>query len=245
MVHIVWALHHQMISVIKILEFRFLTLGVIFMRKFFLVLVFFIIANPALSQNSSLFIGGWKLNGKDRSITLVNPPFSESKVFFLSCVSLDRRDARFSIRDESRQIIAELIEGGSAIVEGRTIHIRQTAEGEAAFCTWNILEESETFKEEATWVGFPNGRQVLLAAFQENRRFVFTLNKSTGCTDESANLIVDGNVVKDIDNNKLTIFEGVSFIGQGKIISAILNGTCDPNMNLSGTLSIPRIEPKK
>lgn len=169
-------------------------------------------------------------------------PLPEAKTFLLYCGSMVGDGvATYRITVDGKQIIAQMYEGGSVFVEGKHVEILQTSEHAAVNCLWYLVQESPVESISLQWSSYIGNQQALLAAFNQEQDFVIGMNRNShGCTNPSINLIVDGAVVTGRSSTPLTLLEGSSIIGRGKIVAVVADGICSPTNEsaVTGTLKI-------
>lgn len=177
-------------------------------------------------NTGSLFQGGWSTNNSSKVSVISAVP--EKRLFFISNIMFaDQKVLEFDVYADGVKVPVSFFESGSVAVQAGKIEIRQLSEGQNIKGSWKLLQESDVPATQIPWASYPSlNKEVLITNLSTAQNFVFEIGSTTGCSNVSCNVFIDGNVVKEQTGTPAVFVPGSSFIGFGKRVTVKAQGTC-------------------
>lgn len=188
--------------------------------------------------------GFWSTNNTNgyTRITVSNNP--DNKVYQIeSTYNTDTDVLLYNVIVDGVMLPITFHEGTTVVVEGKNIAIRQVAPLKKMIRgTWKVVQQAEIAANIFQWFFVPRiNVDQLIASLKTEQEFLLTITpQSPNCTNTSFMVIIDGQPVKDDNNNVLIFPEGSTISGKGKVISLRATGTCTGNNTINGTLNLKK-----
>jgi hypothetical protein len=212
------------------------------MKKCILLFVFGVSITNSDAQTMSA--GLWSTNNAIgyTKITVSNNP--DNKVYQIeSAYTQDNDVLLYNIIVDGVTLPITLHEGSTVVVEGKNIAIKQVAPlKKMSRGTWKVLQQPEIAATNFQWFFVPRlNVDQLIASLKTEQEFLLSITSlSPNCTNTSMTVIIDGQPVKDDNNNVLILPEGSTISGKGKVISLRAVGVCTGNNTINGILNLKK-----
>jgi hypothetical protein len=107
---------------------------------------------------------------------------------------------------------------------------------------WAIIQEPEISATTIPWNYYPSlSNDLLVASLKVEQEFLISINYATiNCSNTSFNIFIDGQPIKDANNNTLIFLEGSTVYGKGKNIVIRATGACTNNTPIGGDLKLAK-----
>ena len=195
------------------------------------------------SSFGKFYIGGWKTNDRKNQTTLTLTPLNKEELFKIkSTLHFDDDLLKYKIWKNRQEIPSSLHEGGSTIVEARSIDIEQQGKGLNILSSWEFIDQKEIHFFETYWSYTPTRNALgIVANFEEIKEFILSFNAADVTSDNGLmSVIVDGKPVKDETGKTLKFLQNSSVIGKGKSISIYIEKTNSIQKRFYGSLRIKK-----
>lgn len=212
------------------------------MKRLFIVLAIMLISVTYPQQvQEDFYSGGWKI-GENTTYTRITATsnLEVKKYLIWNTILVDNNTLEFDVIADGVILPAKMFEGGYAIVEAKEIFIRQATPGQFILGAWKIIQNGSTGFFRTQWAGYPSiNKDILVTDLKTEQEFVLSINRSTvDCQNTSFSVYIDGNAVKDSNNNTLIFYAGSSIIGKGKKVVIRVNGTCGNSTPVTGDIKL-------
>jgi hypothetical protein len=212
------------------------------MKKIILLIVFAVSLKALHAQ--ILSTGFWSTNNTNGYTKITVSNNLDNKVYQIeSTYSQDNDVLLYNIIVDGVTLPITFHEGSAVVVEGKSIAIRQVAPLKKMIRgTWKVLQQPEVAATNFPWFFVPRiNVDQLIASLKTEQEFLLTITSlSPNCTNTNMTVIIDGQPVKDDNNNVLILPEGSTIYGKGKVISLRATGVCSGNNTINGTLNLKK-----
>src|SRR5215213_7049609 len=175
------------------------------MKGFILLFLLGVSFNIINAQTMSA--GFWSTNNAIgyTKITVSNNP--DNKIYQIGSTYVQDDDVlRYNIIVDGVTLPITLHEGSTVVVEGKNIAIKQVPPlKKMSTGTWKVIQHQEIAATNFQWFFVPRVNvDQLIASLQTEQEFLLTITSlSPNCTNTSVTVIIDGQPVKDNNNNVL------------------------------------------
>jgi hypothetical protein len=211
-------------------------------KEYFISLVLLCSFLKINGQTPILSAGGWRTSNTNTFTKITGSNNLDTKIYRLDCTSLvDASILQFRIFVDGLPIQATFQEGSYVVVEGKEIAVEQVNQGTMAMGTWTILQQPELAATNIPWNYYPSlSNDLLVASLKTEQEFLISINRTSYCTNTSFIVFIDGQPVKDRNNNTIIFLEGSTIYAKGKSIVIRATGTCTNNNPITGDLKIKK-----
>lgn len=196
-----------------------------------------------IGQTATMSTGGWRTSTENPKTRITATNNLSSKIYRINCITLvDATILQFRIIVDGTPIQPTFQEGSFVVVEGKEIFIEQTTPGAMIIGTWTIVQESERAALTLPWNYYTSlTNDLLIASLKVEQEFLLSINStSINCTGTSFTIFIDGQAVKDANNNIMKFLEGSTIYGKGKNILIRASGSCTLNSPIVGDLKLSK-----
>ncbi|TYP99233.1 hypothetical protein C7447_102555 [Tenacibaculum adriaticum] len=212
-------------------------------KKYFIIFILIVTNFATNGQTATLSAGGWRTSNNNPFTRITGSNNLATKIYRIECTALvDTSILQFRIIVDGTPIQATFQEGSYVVVEGKQIAIEQLSQGTMVRGAWTIIQEPEIAATTVPWNYYPSlSNDLLVASLKVEQEFLISINYSTiNCSNTSFNVFINGQPVKDTNNNTLIFLEGSTVYGKGKSILIRATGACTNNMPIVGDLKLAK-----
>lgn len=197
----------------------------------------------------TLYGGSWSTANPDRMTVIAAGGNQTARVFRITAPAAPPEDVlRFGLVVDGVAIPMQIYQGGSAVVEGKSIAIQQVNPGPILRGSWAVLQAVDVLAETINWYAYPDiNREVLVASLATEQDFVLGITGGgPNCRATSMTVTIDGTPVMGPTRRPIVFPEGSQFLGRGKSIVVQASGTClqpPGGAPVQGTLRIRKPAP--
>lgn len=205
----------------------------------FLLIVFAINTGPLRAQD--LNAGGWTTSNSSMFTRITGTNNLNNYVYRIECTTLADNDIlKFNVIVDGVTIPVSFYEGTYIAVEGKNIALQQISPGKMIKGSWKIIQQPEVAATTLPWVLSPKlNTEMLIANLKTEQEFLLTINyTSSNCTNTGMTVMIDGQPIKDNNNNVLTFAEGSTIYAKGKTVTLRVTGNCTGNNAVTGELKL-------
>ncbi|MGB3465220.1 MAG: hypothetical protein WBA74_08120 [Cyclobacteriaceae bacterium] len=209
--------------------------------KYFVIIILPFLANT-ISAQEKLLSGGFRVNNSQTYTRITAHELDDDYLFRISSIeTVSRQIVQFKVTANSIQSELLIEEGGSAIVEAKSLAVSRKFNGDYAYATWEVVDDNR-IANVVPWKFFPRTTsKITVASLEEEKLFVISINlRSNNCSNGRMQLFIDGVAVKDDSGNILRFPEGSSVIGKGRLIQLVVTGSCSETEGFSGSLKLEK-----
>lgn len=205
-----------------------------------LIMLFFFRVDAYAQTLSS---GGWRTSSDNTFTRITANSNLGPKIYRLECTNMtDNAILQFKITVDGVIIPTTFQEGSNVVVEGSNVAIQQITPGVMVKGTWTIIQQTDIPATTIPWNYYPSlTNELLIASLKVEQEFLLSINyNSANCTNTSYSIMIDGQPVKDANNNNLKFLEGSTLYGKGKSVTIRANGTCTGNNPIYGDIKLKK-----